>query len=82
MVFDQESIHIPSKVGKFGREHTNGTQIHIVSLCYGVSGATKKAERQYIYLNKSKSIREIAVSIKNWYRPQLSFYNCSKYWIN
>ena len=65
MVFDQESIHIPSKVGKFVREHTNSTQIHIVSLATEYPVPQKKQSDNYIYLNKSKSIREIAVSIKN-----------------
>ena len=65
MVFDQESIQIPSKVGKFVREHTNNAQIHIVSLATEYPVPQKKQSDNYIYLNKSKSIREIAVSIKN-----------------
>lgn len=64
MVFDQESIQIPSKVGKFVRENTNGT-IHVVSLATEYPVPQKKQSDNYIYLNKSKSIREIAVSIKN-----------------
>ena len=65
MAFDQESIQIPAKVGNFVRQHTNNSQIHIVSLATEYPVPQKKQSDNYIYLNKSKSIREIAVSIKN-----------------
>lgn len=65
MAFDQESIQIPSKVGNFVREQTNNSQMHIVSLATEYPVSQKRQIDNYIYLNKSKSIREIAVSIKN-----------------
>ena len=64
MVFDQESIQMPAKVGTYVREKTNGA-MHVVSLATEYPVPQKKQSDNYIYLNKSKSIREIAVSIKN-----------------
>ena len=64
MVFDQESVQIPSTVGAFVRENTNST-LRVVSLASEYPVPQKKQSDNYIYLNKSKSIREIAVSIKN-----------------
>ena len=65
MVFDQESVQVPSKVGNFVRQNTNIKHIHIVSLATEYPVPSKKQSDNYIYLNKSKSIREIAASVKN-----------------
>jgi excisionase family DNA binding protein len=63
-VFDQESIPMTPKLGMFVRETTNHG-LHIVSLATEYPVPQRKQIDNYIYLNKSKSIREIAVSIKN-----------------
>ena len=72
MVFDQESIHVPSMVGSFVCSHLNIEQIYIVSLATEYPVPQKKQSDSYIYLNKSKSIREIAVSIKNLVQASVS----------
>lgn len=65
MVFDQETVPVPSKAREFIRQSLNNTNVHIVSLATEYPVPQKKQIDNYIYLNKSKPIREIAVSINN-----------------
>lgn len=65
MVFDQETVPIPSKSREFIRQSLNNANVHIVSLATEYPVPQKKQIDNYIYLNKSKPIREIAVSINN-----------------
>ena len=65
MVFDQETVPIPSRSREFIRHSLNNANVHIVSLATEYPVPQKKQIDNYIYLNKSKPIREIAVSINN-----------------
>ena len=65
MVFDQETVPVPPKSREFIRQCLNNANVHIVALATEYPVPQKKQIDNYIYLNKSKSIREIAVSINN-----------------
>ncbi len=64
LVFDQDTIPMPIKVVSF-LQNSNIRSTHIVSLATEYPVPLRKQSDNYIYLNKGKSIREVAVSIKN-----------------
>ena len=65
LVFDQESIPMPNKLVMFLKETFPKYNTHVVSLTTDYSVPSKKQSDNYIYLNKGKSIREVALSIRN-----------------
>ncbi len=64
LVFDQDTVPMPIKSVPF-LQHLNIRNIHIVSLATEYPVPPRKQSDNYIYLNKGKSIREVAISIKN-----------------
>lgn len=65
LIFDQESISMPKKLVVFLKETFPQHSPHVVSLATDYPVPSKKQSDNYIYLNKGKSIREVALSIRN-----------------
>jgi len=65
LIFDQESISMPNELVVFLKETFLQHNPHVVSLATDYPVSSRKQSDNYIYLNKGKSIREVALSIRN-----------------
>lgn len=65
LVFDHTSIPFPTGIVDFVLQNIHTKSFNIVALATDYPVPLKKQHDNYIYLNKGKSIREVALSLKN-----------------
>ncbi len=64
LVYDQDTVGLPDTVFEFLEDHF-GQKIHVVALATEYPVPASKQVSNYIYLNKSNPIREVAASLIN-----------------